>query len=94
MMNNEVYYVKQKKLLLPATGLKLVKIPILESVQLNFYQKYIILLLQKGFYATDRQDLIEKISETLNVSISCVEDFINYLVKEKNIKFNAKKKIY
>lgn len=93
-MNNEVYYVKQKKLLLPVTGLKLVKIPILESVQLNFYQKYIILLLQKGFLASDRQNLIEKISETLNVSTSCVEDFVNYLVKEKNISFNAKKKMY
>lgn len=93
-MNNEVYYVKQKKLLLPVTGLKLTNIPILESVQLNFYQKYIILLLQKGYKADDRNDLINRLAETLNISTSCVEDFINYLVKEKNITFNAKKKIY
>ena len=93
-MNNDVYYVKQKKLLLPMTRLKLVGIPILESVQLNFYQKYIILLLQKGVLADDRQDLIERISDTLNISSSCVEDFINYLFKEKNIAFNSKKKIY
>ena len=93
-MNNEVFYVKPTKLSLPATGIKLVKIPVLESVQLNFYQKMIILLLKKGFSAADRHDLIERLSETLNVSDSCVEDFINYLVKEKNIVFNAQKKSY
>ena len=93
-MNDEVFYVKQKKLSLSVTGLKLTKIPIFKNVQLNFFQKYIILLLKKGFFAADRIDLIEKISETLNVSTICVEDFINYLFKEKNISFDANTKTY
>lgn len=77
-----IWYTKFKKVLFPIKGLQLQNIPVLESIQLTFYQKYIILVLQKGMEADSIDDLCTKISDFLNVSLVCVRDFIEYLSDE------------
>ena len=43
-----IYYTKSKKISFPVTGLVFTDIPVLKSVQLSFYEKYVVLILQKG----------------------------------------------
>ena len=44
LKKSEIAYSKTKKVLLPVKQLFLQKIPVLESIQLSFYQKYIVSL--------------------------------------------------
>lgn len=89
-----IWYTKFKKVLFPIKGLQLQDIPVLESIQLTFYQKYIILVLQKGMIADSIDELCTKISDFLNVSLACVRDFIDYLSDENylNRAYNEKTK--
>ena len=89
-----IYYTKQKKFSFSVKELAFQKIPVLKSVQLSFYEKYIILILQKGIQAFDEEELIVKISDFLNVSIKCIKEFISYLNLNNSLCFDAKKGLF
>lgn len=80
---NNASYVKEQTLVIPAKRFTLTGIPALKSVQLSFYQKYIILLLQKRVKAADIDELAQILSAIINVSVVCVKEFLEYLQKEK-----------
>lgn len=89
-----IYYTKQKKFSFEATELLFQKIPVLKSVQLSFYEKYCILILQKGIKAIDEDELIEKLSDFLNVSIKCIREFVSYLNTNNSLCFDASKSLF
>lgn len=88
LKKSEIAYSKTKKVLLPVKQLFLQKIPVLESIQLSFYQKYIVLILQKGFVADSKEDLIYKLSNLLNISLNCVRSFIVFLANDNYLAFD------
>lgn len=81
-------YTKEYKLSLNAIGITFSKIPVLQSVQLSFYQKYIILLLQEGISAVGIQELSKKISNIINMNTKCVQDFVDYLWEDGLLAFD------
>lgn len=89
-----IYYSKNKKISFNVIKLYLENIPILKSVKLSFYEKYIILILQKGIYAKDIDNLINKISNILNFSEKCIRELIEFLDEKKFIKFKSMDSIY
>ena len=89
-----IYYTKTKKLSFPVKKLSFKNIPVLKSVQLSFYEKYTILLLQKGILAANKDELIIKISNFLNVSNRCILEFIDYLMETNSIVFDESKKLF
>lgn len=93
-MSNEIFYTKRITLSLQVTKLKLTDIPIFKSVPLNFYQKYIVLLLKNGIHAESGYDLADKIANILNVSVDCVRDFISILQQENSLYYDEKKDAY
>ncbi len=88
---SNIYYSKERKLTFEALRIKLTNIPVLISEKLTIYQKYVILLLNEGVYAVNRDELIDKISIALNIKKSFISEFIerlselNYLVLKDNI---------
>ena len=89
-----IYYTKTKKLSFPVKKLSFKNIPVLKSVQLSFYEKYTILLLQKGILAANKDELVIKISNFLNVSNRCILEFIDYLMETNSIVFDESKKLF
>lgn len=89
-----IVYAKVIKLSFPVKHLLITKIPVLQSAQLSFYQKFIILLLEKGVKANDSTELSNSLSNMLNVSRTCVEDFVNYLVQNSYLDYNNRTKKY
>ena len=89
-----IYYTRSKKLSFSVKGLMFTDIPVLQSVQLSFYEKYTVLLLQKGIRATDEAGLIDCISSWLNVSKKCIAEFIDYLTVKKYLTFDYRKRMY
>ena len=53
---NGISYSKDRKISFSAKGLYFTNISVLKSVQLAFFEKYIILLLQKGIKASSRKE--------------------------------------
>ncbi len=92
--NQKIWYTKQKKVTFPVQLLKFEDIAIYESVQLNFYQKYIILLLQRGIRIANKVDLVEKISKLLNVAIIFVDEFIDFLLVHSYLNFDQSTNLY
>ena len=89
-----IYYTKTKKLSFPVKKLSFKNIPVLKRVQLSFYEKYTILLLQKGILAANKDELVIKISNFLNVSNRCILEFIDYLMETNSIVFDESKKLF
>ena len=89
-----IYYTKTKKLSFPVKKLSFKNIPVLKSVQLSFYEKYTILLLQKGILAANKDELVIKISNFLNLSNRCILEFIDYLMETNSIVFDESKKLF
>lgn len=89
-----IVYGKEIKLSFPVEHLLISGITVLQSEQINFYQKFIILLLEKGIDASSPSELIDELSNTLNVSKTCVEDFVNYLIENSYIDFDSVNKKY
>lgn len=87
---NGIFYTRAKKISFSVKGLTFTDIPVLKSVQLSFYEKYIILILQKGFLAQNDTELYEKLSVLLNVSEKCVKEFVEYLISNSYLNFSAK----
>ncbi|MGN8890689.1 hypothetical protein [Dysosmobacter sp. HCP28S3_G4] len=85
---NSTSYTKEKKLRFSAVGIHLTDIPVMKSVRLSFYEKYIVLLLQKGFSAGSFDELGQKLSEFLNVSLDCVREFLNFLQERHYLLFD------
>ena len=82
---NTAYYSKERKLKVSAIGFTLTGIRVLKSVQLSFYQKYIILLLQNGMIASSLDELVKEISSIINFKEKCVEEFILELDENKKL---------
>ena len=82
-------YMKEQKLSIPAKRFTLTGIPALKSVQLSFYQKYIILLLQKQVKASSIRDLAEKLSLIMNFSFYCVLEFLEYLQNSGHLEYSS-----
>ena len=89
-----IFYSKVKKLSFLVKGLHFKNIPVRQSIQLSFYEKYMVLLLQKGIYAVDKKDLIIKTSNFLNVSNKCIEEFVNFLSIKGLISYDPHKNIF
>ena len=87
---NGIFYTRAKKISFSVKGLTFTDIPVLKSVQLSFYEKYIVLILQKGFLAQNDTELYEKLSVLLNVSEKCVKEFVEYLISNSYLNFSAK----
>ena len=85
---NTAYYSKERKLKVSAIGFTLTGIRVLKSVQLSFYQKYIILLLQNGMIASSLDELVKEISSIINFKEKCVEEFILELDENKKLFFD------
>lgn len=91
---NGIVYAKAIKLSFPVRHLRIKKIPVLQSAQLSFYQKFIILLLEKGIKANDPDELTDSLSNILNVSRACVKDFVDYLINNSYLDYSDKNKKY
>ena len=94
MNNKGIYYTKTKEITFPVTRLSFSSIPVYQGVQLSFYEKYAVLLLQKGIIAIDRQELVEKISSILNVSHKCIDEFVEYLSFKGFLQYNSNKPLF
>lgn len=86
-----VVYAKSVRLSFSIKRLFISKIPVFQSEQLSFYQKFIILLLSKGVKAND---LTESLSSILNVSKICVDDFLRYLNNNYYLEYDKKTDLY
>lgn len=75
-MMNRTHY--SKKIELSITGYQpmLENIPLLAYERLRFYEKYIVLALNNGIVANDINDLISILSDTFNIKLSFVQEFI------------------
>ena len=73
---NRTHY--SKKIELSITGYQpmLENIPLLAYERLRFYEKYIVLALNNGIVANDINDLISILSDTFNIKLSFVQEFI------------------
>ena len=89
-----VHYTKSRKISFPVKGLTFTNIPVLKSVKLAFYEKYIILLMQKGIVGKTPEDIIAKISNLLNISTKCVAEFIEHLMDENFLLYNKNKGLF
>lgn len=89
-----LFYSKTKRISFPVKELFFKNIPVRQSVQLSFYEKYIVLLLQKGVYAIDTNDITSKVSNLLNVSDKCVQEFLSFLSTKGLIEYDPFKNIY
>ena len=83
-----IFYTREKRISFSVKGLSFTEIPVLKSVQLSFYEKYIILILQKGFFAQNDKELSKKLSELLNVNEKCVEEFVEYLMSNSYLNYS------
>lgn len=92
--NKGIYYTKTKEITLPVTRLSFSNIPVYQGVQVSFYEKYVILLLQKGIKAIDRKELVEKISSILNVSRKCIDEFVDYLSLNGFLQYNSNEPLF
>lgn len=86
---NSTSYIKEQTLAIPAKCFTLTGIPAFKSVQLSFYQKYIVLLLQKGIKAVDLVDLSQQLSAIINLSTVCVKEFLDYLYEEGHLIYSS-----
>ena len=77
--SNNILYSKIEKISFPVSKVMVDNIPVFESVQLSFYQKHIIMLLERGIAAEGIDKLVENISTLLNISQKCVKEFIDLL---------------
>ena len=89
-----IWYTKRRKVSFPVKVLHYEDISVYESVQLNFYEKFIILLLQKGIKSSNTDELIGKLSKLLNIALVCVEEFIEFLIKNSYLNFNESSNNY
>ena len=89
-----IYYTKSKKLTLSVKGLTFTNIPVLKSVRLSFYEKFTVLLLQKGIKASAIDELVDFISVMLNVSKKCIAEFIDYLDTNDYLTVDSKQHVY
>ena len=89
-----IVYSRSKKLSFSVKGLTFTDIPVLKSVQLSFYEKFCIILLQKGVSANDKENLTNKLSKILNVSSKCIKEFIEYLLENEFLIFHPRKKVF
>lgn len=87
-------YSKERKLSFIASGLTFSKIPVLTSVQLTFYQKYIILFLQKGIQASSITNLVSILSDIINVSETCILEFVQYMIGAGYLTYNLPESRY
>lgn len=91
-MNNKDSYFREIKI--PFNAIHFLKKDIVtrSGTPLNFYQKNIILILEKSVDAKNIDDLCNKLSIMLNIKSSIIREYIEYLYKlnviiEKNNKF-------
>lgn len=89
-----VSYTKTKKISFSVKGLKFNEIPVLKSIRLSFYEKYSILLLKKGIVAKNKYELVSKVSSLLNVSLKCIDEFIEYLAENDYLFKDRKSSLY
>ena len=89
-----IYYTRAKKLAFTVKGLTFTNIPVLKSVRLSFYEKFAVLLLQKGVKASNLDELVDFISIMLNVSNKCIAEFVVDLKTNKSLIFDSKEHIF
>lgn len=85
-----IFYTRARRISFSVKGLTFADIPVLKSVQLSFYEKYMVLILQKGFVAQNDEELSEKLSALLNVSTKCVKEFVEYLISNAYLNYSKK----
>ena len=93
-MNDVIIYSKEQNISFNVIKVTLKNIPVLVPEKLSIYQKYIILFLQSGVNAYSKNNLIEKLSDSLNIKLSFVEEFINILNDFKYLKHDEEKEFY
>ena len=89
-----IFYTKPLKLSFQVYRLHFTNIPVLKSIQLAFYEKYCVLLLQNGIVAGDTIELVEKLSELLNIKTECVEEFVEDLDRRNVLVYDRSTRLF
>ena len=92
-MSNSIYSTT-KSLSFYAVQVKMSGIKALKSARLSFYEKRIILMLQRGICASTSESLIQQLSDFLNISKDFVSDFINILESFRYINYDPQHEIF
>ena len=87
---NRTQYTKKVEVKFPAFNLSIKNIPILTYERLRFYEKYIVLALEKGIEADNLNQLVCVLSDTFNIKMSFVQEFIEMFDALGHLQTNRK----
>lgn len=91
-MNNPIRYIKEEQIKLRFQNIHLINIPVTIREPMHTFQRFIVLVLQKGFKANDIDEVIDGISKAFNIKRLFIADYVNHI--RSRIEFDAEKCIY